>query len=58
MEYCVYVTFHSSQEQDELEHVAHSKLGEFVMSRMQQYFECIQARIQAEVASNVQLLYI
>lgn len=40
-----------SQEADELEQVAHTKLGHFVDSRMQQYFGCIQDRIQAEKAS-------
>ncbi|XP_041477229.1 vacuolar protein sorting-associated protein 51 homolog [Lytechinus variegatus] len=40
-----------SQEEEELEQVAHAKLGQFVDSRMQQYFTCIQDRIQAEKSS-------
>ncbi|XP_071493874.1 vacuolar protein sorting-associated protein 51 homolog [Diadema antillarum] len=41
----------NAEDQEALQQVAHTKLGEFVDSRMQHYFGCIQDRIQAEKAS-------
>ena len=39
----------SPQEQEELEQIAHTKLGDFVNSRLQQYFTYVEQRIEAEV---------
>lgn len=35
-------------DQDTLEEIANSKLGEFVLVRMAQYFQCLEQRVQAE----------
>ncbi|XP_071946799.1 vacuolar protein sorting-associated protein 51 homolog [Antedon mediterranea] len=44
-------THSDPQEQDQLKEVAHAKLAEFVKSRMEQYFSCVEQRIQAEKES-------
>ncbi|XP_033098791.1 vacuolar protein sorting-associated protein 51 homolog [Anneissia japonica] len=44
-------THSDPQEQEQLQEIAHSKLAEFVKSRMEQYFSCVELRIQAEKES-------